>query len=111
MKGYVYAVTVIGPMEEKKVSIAEIFTTILSIDQRITAMVFSNVNDESGGDDQGNSEVDDGVQEEGAWRPQRRRRWKAELGACRQHLSPSQVWGAQRIFRNLETSSSQFHRQ
>ena len=85
MKGYVYAVTVIGPMEEKKVGIAEIFTTILSIDQRgyfFTTIVFSNVNDDPGGDDQGNSEVDDGVQEEGAWRPQRRRRWKALGDFC-----------------------------
>ena len=57
-------------------------------------MAFSNVNDEPGGDDQGNSEVDDGVQEERAWRPQRRRRWKALGDFCqsstRQDLPESQ---------------------
>ena len=57
-------------------------------------MVFLNVNDDPGGDDQGNSEVDDGVQEEPAWQPEGRRRWKALGDFCksspRQDLSESQ---------------------
>ena len=80
MKGYVYAVTVIGPMEEKKAS--KLMVNFVGDVVNVKSVCF-NANDHAGGNDQGNSEVGNGIQEEAAWQPEGRRRWKTFGDFCK----------------------------